>query len=253
MKNFFISYNQHDKQHAEWIGWQLEEAGYTIVMQAWHFTPGGNFVLDMHKALLETERTLLILSVNSLKSQFVKSEWSATLAKDPDGSLGLLRIVRVDACKPVGMLAPLAYIDLVGAKDAAQARSILLTGLLHGRPQTEPRAPSFGEHQTRVLTGPAPQWVRGLQGTTAMLRRLAIKVMRMALVAFFSMLAVSALLANALPQRALEYADQLDPAALVWAGVIAVLVEAIVWALKRHRRTAVARLALACIHKGEPA
>lgn len=45
MKNFFISYHHHDRAHAEWIGWKREEAGYTIVMQAWHFKPSGNFVL----------------------------------------------------------------------------------------------------------------------------------------------------------------------------------------------------------------
>ncbi len=29
MKDFFISYNRADRQWAEWIGWQLEEAGYS--------------------------------------------------------------------------------------------------------------------------------------------------------------------------------------------------------------------------------
>jgi hypothetical protein len=32
MKNFFISYNSADNQWAQWIAWQLEEAGYTIVI-----------------------------------------------------------------------------------------------------------------------------------------------------------------------------------------------------------------------------
>ena len=30
MKDFFISYNSADQQWAEWIAWQLEEAGYKI-------------------------------------------------------------------------------------------------------------------------------------------------------------------------------------------------------------------------------
>jgi len=34
MSNFFISYNSADRQWAEWIAWQLEEAGYTTVLQA---------------------------------------------------------------------------------------------------------------------------------------------------------------------------------------------------------------------------
>lgn len=253
MKNFFISYNQRDKAHAEWIGWQLEEAGYTIVMQAWDFKPGGNFVLDMHNALQQTERTLLILSANSMKSEFVAPEWSATFAKDPTGSLGLLCIVRVDECKPVGLLAAIAYTDLVGSKDANEARLRLLDGLRRGRPDVEPQVPFFGVIAPRLLVGPAPEWLPSLRRTKASLRSLSIQVARIAVVAFSSVLAVSSLLALALPTRAMQYSDRLDPAALVWAGFVTVLVEAILWVLKRRRRTAAARLVLARIHKGEPA
>ena len=32
MKHFYISYNSADRQWAEWIAWQLEEAGYTTVL-----------------------------------------------------------------------------------------------------------------------------------------------------------------------------------------------------------------------------
>ena len=44
-KDFFISYNRADRTWAEWIAWQLEEAGYTTVLQAWDFGPGSNFAL----------------------------------------------------------------------------------------------------------------------------------------------------------------------------------------------------------------
>ncbi len=43
-KDFFISYNGKDKDWAEWIAWQLEEAGYSVIIQVWDFRPGGNFV-----------------------------------------------------------------------------------------------------------------------------------------------------------------------------------------------------------------
>jgi hypothetical protein len=47
MKDFFISYSGKDKPWAEWLAYQLEKAGYTTVIQAWDFRPGGNFVLEM--------------------------------------------------------------------------------------------------------------------------------------------------------------------------------------------------------------
>ena len=60
MKDFFISYNRADKSWAEWIAWQLEDAGYTTVIQAWDFRPSSNFVLEMHKAVTEAQRTIAV-------------------------------------------------------------------------------------------------------------------------------------------------------------------------------------------------
>ena len=53
VKDFFVSYNKADRDWAEWIAWTLEEAGYSVVIQAWDFRAGGNFVLEMHKAAKE--------------------------------------------------------------------------------------------------------------------------------------------------------------------------------------------------------
>ncbi|MBD2038589.1 toll/interleukin-1 receptor domain-containing protein [Leptolyngbya sp. FACHB-321] len=47
MKDFFISYTASDRTWAEWIDRVLEEAGYSVVIQARFFCVGGNFVLDM--------------------------------------------------------------------------------------------------------------------------------------------------------------------------------------------------------------
>jgi TIR domain len=49
-KDFFISYNGADKAWAEWIAWQLEEKGFSTILQAWDFRPGANFVLKMQEA-----------------------------------------------------------------------------------------------------------------------------------------------------------------------------------------------------------
>ncbi len=54
LKSFFISYNRSDKTWAEWIAYTLEEAGYSVVIQAWDFRPGGNFVLEMQKVATDT-------------------------------------------------------------------------------------------------------------------------------------------------------------------------------------------------------
>ena len=51
MKDFFISYNKADRRWAEWIAWQLENTGYTTVLQDWDFRPGANFLLEMQDAM----------------------------------------------------------------------------------------------------------------------------------------------------------------------------------------------------------
>jgi hypothetical protein len=40
MPDFFVSYNRHDRQWAEWIAWQLEEDGFqrTRSSCAWRAT-----------------------------------------------------------------------------------------------------------------------------------------------------------------------------------------------------------------------
>ena len=63
-KHFFVSYNGHDKQWAEWIAWILEEAGYSVIIQAWDFRPGSNFVLEMQNATVQAEKTIAVLSNN---------------------------------------------------------------------------------------------------------------------------------------------------------------------------------------------
>jgi hypothetical protein len=142
MKDFFISYNGKDKAWAEWIAWQLEEAGYTTIIQAWDFRPGGNFVIDMQQATVGAKRTIAVLSENYLKALYTQPEWAAAFKQDPTGEAKTLLPVRVEECKAEGILAPLVRINLVG-KGEDEARQLLLEGVRVGRakPTTAPGFP----------------------------------------------------------------------------------------------------------------
>lgn len=61
MKDFFISYTGNDRTWAEWIAWVLEEVGYSVIIQAWDFRVGGNFVLARQRATVEATRTISAL------------------------------------------------------------------------------------------------------------------------------------------------------------------------------------------------
>ena len=84
-RDFFISYNGSDQTWAEWIAWQLEDSGYSTVLQAWDFRPGGNFVLEIDQASRKAQRTVMVLSKAFLTAVYTQPEWAAAFAGDPEG------------------------------------------------------------------------------------------------------------------------------------------------------------------------
>jgi len=146
-KDFFISYNGADQRWAEWIAWQLEEAAYTVILQAWDFLPGSNFIVQMDRALTLAPRMIAVLSPQYLSALYTQPEWAAAFRRDPKGEQSLLIPVRVQACEVTGLLGPIVYVDLVG-QDEATARQRLLAGMRHERakPAQAPAFPQTIEH-----------------------------------------------------------------------------------------------------------
>ena len=147
-RDFFISYNKADAQWAEWIAATLKQAGYTCYIQAWDFHPGDNFVLDMHKSLINTERFIAVLSSNYLTSLYCQTEWAAAFTKDPNNEKRLFIPVRVSDCTPEGLLAAIVYIDLFGVDNEEAAKKQLLNGIdVKNVPSNRPSYP--GTSKTR--------------------------------------------------------------------------------------------------------
>jgi hypothetical protein len=147
MKDFLISYTNINRGWAEWIAWQLEEAGYTTVLQAWDFRSGSNFVLDMQKAAAEAQRTITVLSPDYLNALYTQPEWAAAFAKDPTGEKRMLLPVRVRECDLIGLWPQIVYIDLVGRNESV-AKAELLKGVQAGRarPTAPPEFPDSSKH-----------------------------------------------------------------------------------------------------------
>ena len=139
-KHFFVSYNSADRLWAEWIAWQLKEAGYSVSIQAWHFRPGSNFVLEMQKASETAERTVAVFSPNYLKALYTQPEWAAAFSEDPTGEQGKLLPVIVRECELNGLLKSIININIVG-QDESNASKALLDGVRRG-PAT-PDTPSI--------------------------------------------------------------------------------------------------------------
>ena len=151
-KDYFISYNDNDRVWAEWIAWQLENEGFSTIIQAWDFRPGGNFVLEMQEAAAITERTIAILSSSYLAAEFTQSEWAAAFAADPKGARGSLIPVLIEDCSREGILAQIIYIDLRLCATESDARRALFSSL--NRQRAKPLAPP-DPFRTKSVVGQA--------------------------------------------------------------------------------------------------
>jgi hypothetical protein len=154
MPDFFISYTSADRAWAEWIGFVLEEEGYSVIIQAWDFRPGSNFVQEMQRAAIEAQRTIMVLSPDYLKSQFASSEWAAAFGQDPKGLERKLVPVMVRPCEPLGLLSTLVHIRLVD-EDEDAARESLVSGVRTSRakPARRPAFPGAAKPAPKAFPG----------------------------------------------------------------------------------------------------
>lgn len=142
--DFFVSYTQADRAWAEWIAWVLEEDGYKVLVQAWDFPPGSNWIQRMQDGVAESDRTIAVLSDAYLKSVYGGAEWRAAWAADPDGTAGKLLPVRVSKCDRLGLLAGVVGFDLFGLSEADARKRLRdkVSGARAGRAKPE-NAPQF--------------------------------------------------------------------------------------------------------------
>ncbi|ONH32993.1 hypothetical protein BL253_04215 [Pseudofrankia asymbiotica] len=167
--DFFISYAAADQPWAEWIAWQLEEAGYHVLIQAWDYVVGRNWVAAIQEGLDRFDRMVVVLSDAYLTSVYPSAEWRSVYAADPNGVGRRLVPVRVEDCRPPGLLTQIVPFDVFGL-DGDKARSELLRAVEANRagrakPLSRPplpgrggrsRAPSLPDGPATATGGRAP-------------------------------------------------------------------------------------------------
>jgi hypothetical protein len=161
--DFFLSYTQADRAWAEWIAWILEEDGHRVLVQAWDFVPGSNWIQGMQAGTRDAARTIALLSGDYLESVFGSAEWQAAWAQDPDGADRKLLVVRVGDCDRPGLLAGVVGVDVFGIAEAAARARLrrMIADALAGRakPDTAPGFPGAGRAMPREprFPGALPQ------------------------------------------------------------------------------------------------
>jgi hypothetical protein len=115
--DFFVSYQQADRAWAEWIAWQLEGAGHSVLFQGWDFVPGTNWVKLMQDGVSHSARVIVVLSPAYVASVFGAAEWQAVWIHDPDGAKRRVIPVRIADCQRPGLLAGIVGVDLFGVPE----------------------------------------------------------------------------------------------------------------------------------------
>ncbi|WP_250291430.1 toll/interleukin-1 receptor domain-containing protein, partial [Frankia sp. CiP1_Cm_nod1] len=174
--DFFVSYTQSDRGWAEWIAWVLEEDGSRVLLQAWDFGAGSNWVRGMDDGVSRARRTLAVLSGAYAGSTYCQAEWQAAWREDPAGKDRKLLVFRVEDCPRPGLLAQVVADDLFALAES-DAQAVVVDAARsaagrsgqdgRGKPAVRPPFPPGGRGVSRRAVfpgaaGPRPARVRPL-------------------------------------------------------------------------------------------
>src|SRR3712207_4791178 len=118
--DFFISHAGRDTGWAEWLAWQLEQAGYRVELAVWDWAPGEDFVARMQQALERADRLLAVCTEAYFASVFGGAELRAAFAQSATAQ-GRIVPVLVEPVTLPPLYASVIHVDLTGLDEAAQA------------------------------------------------------------------------------------------------------------------------------------
>ncbi|NRQ38613.1 TIR domain-containing protein [Nonomuraea sp. NN258] len=125
--DFFISHADADVQWAEWLAFELESAGYGVILKAWDFRPGDDLLDKIDEALSTSRHTLHILSAEN--DAEVAARTAAARYQGLQGKERALIPVRVNEANVSAAIGTLMSIDLSGLDAEDEARRRLLAGV----------------------------------------------------------------------------------------------------------------------------
>jgi hypothetical protein len=143
--DFFISHAGADRGWAEWVAWQLSDAGYSVELDVWDWAAGRNFVTAMNDALARADRVVALFSAAYFdRDRYTTAEWATSLVNLPGADQERLVPVRVedvpaDLVPP--LLRPLISRDVFGVSEQAARQALLEAAAGPVRPARKPQFP----------------------------------------------------------------------------------------------------------------
>lgn len=179
MVDFFISYSGADRAWAEWIAFELESNGLTVIFQARDFVQSATVVGEIDRALGSAQHAILVCSHAYLTSTYTLAEYHSAVNREKIDPSRLCIPIRVDPDLRLDAMPPLllakVITDLVpSGTDDSEARNCLAKALS--------QVPQLSVVPT-VSTRPAPRFpgaagaisvwdfLRGIKGHCQSFRR----------------------------------------------------------------------------------
>ncbi len=139
--DYFISRRGSMADVAVEVATALERSGFRVKIQDYDFGRGGDFVGDIHDALVSARHLFVLHTADYDQNYWTRKEFTNFLASLPE-SRGTRRIclLRCDESMPRGILANVVFGDIVNVSDAEQRNKIILS-TARGEPLSVRREP----------------------------------------------------------------------------------------------------------------
>jgi hypothetical protein len=118
--DFFISHAGRDTAWAEWLAWQLQQAGYAVELDVWDWAPGEDFVARTQRALERADRLLAVCTEAYFASAFGGAELRAAFAGSAAAQGRVVPVLAESVTLPP-LYAPLIHLDLTGLDEPTAA------------------------------------------------------------------------------------------------------------------------------------
>ncbi|MEU6274077.1 FxSxx-COOH system tetratricopeptide repeat protein [Streptomyces populi] len=80
-QRIFVSYAGPEQAWAEWVSWQLQQAGHQVELDRWHWRTGDDFIQKMNLALDNADAVVALFSRQYFApKRWTREEWSAVVA-----------------------------------------------------------------------------------------------------------------------------------------------------------------------------
>ena len=159
----FISYSHADKEVAETLALHLVQAKQNVWIDTWELNAGDSLIAKIEGAIGGADAILVLLSENSVNSEWCRKELRAGLIRELEEKAVLVIPIVVGECEIPLFLREKLYIDFRTNKDEALGLLIRSLAGIANPPQSRAEKPEF--HIDWSVSGISSEDLRGVQWT----------------------------------------------------------------------------------------